>query len=205
MYRLKTDTLWDCNLMALAIPPKENETSHGVVNCGVIGNETCKKIIKEHLNEKNYQVTGRIQHNNKYITNKNIRDVDTWVIHEELEWIDKIIINTTQTALHYLDYDVVGLLERPQLLRYRSPSKGYNWHIDLGQKESSIRKISISITLNQDYKGGSMAFFSDKLYKMSLTRGQSIAFPSFLSHKVLPITYGERWSLVAWISGNAFR
>jgi len=38
-----------------------------------------------------------------------------------------------------------------------------------------------------------------------MTIGQSLAFPSFLSHKVLPVTKGERWALVAWISGTPFR
>ena len=59
--------------------------------------------------------------------------------------------------MNYLDYNLVGLLERPQLLRYTSPSRGYNWHIDLGQGEASTRKISISM-LNEDFVGGELLF-----------------------------------------------
>ena len=205
MVKIRFDTFWDYETMHHAIFPKITNKIHGVVNCGNLGRNICKKIINEHLNKDNVQITGRVQHKKGYVINKQIRDVDTWVIHEDQEWIDKIIINTTHTALQSLHYAVIGLLERPQLLRYRAPSKGYSWHTDICENESSIRKISISITLNDDYQGGSMAFFSDKLYKVKLTRGQSIAFPSFLSHKVMPLQYGERWALVAWISGNAFR
>ena len=200
-----SDCLWEEDSMALAINPKQNKNSHGVVNCGDISNSICRRLIDEHKNQNNKLVTGRVQQGDKYIENKNIRDVTAWIIHEDNEWVDEIIINTTYTALQYLDYDVVGLLERPQLLRYTAPSKGYQWHIDLGQNESSNRKISISINLNDNYDGGALAFFSDKLYKLKMPRGQSVAFPAFLSHKVMPITKGERWSLVAWISGGVFR
>ena len=113
--------------------------------------------------------------------------------------------STAETAMSYLNYNLVGLLERPQLLRYTSPSRGYNWHIDLGQGEASTRKISISICLNEDFVGGELLFFSDELYKLKLPLGKCIAFPSFLSHKVLPVRQGVRWALVAWISGEPFR
>jgi len=36
-------------------------------------------------------------------------------------------------------------------------------------------------------------------------RGLIAAFPSFVLHQVTPVTQGNRQSLVAWVSGNAFR
>lgn len=200
-----SDCLWEEDSMAIAINPKQNKNSHGVVNCGDISHSTCKRIINEHKNSLNKLVVGRVQEDGKYVENKNVRDVHAWIIHQDNDWIDEIIINSTYTALQYLDYDVVGLLERPQLLRYSAPSKGYQWHTDLGQNEASNRKISISINLNETYSGGALSFFSDRLYKLNMIQGQSVAFPSFLSHKVMPVTKGVRWSLVAWISGSAFR
>jgi|TARA_S200002703_G_scaffold156751_1_gene163060 PKHD-type hydroxylase len=204
MHRTNLDTLWDCDKMALAINPKQNKNSHGVVQCGDLSKKTCQRIIDEHKNEIHLNVKGRIQKNNKYSLDKK-RDVDVWVIDESATWIDEIIINSTYTALQYLDYDVVGLLERPQLLRYTSPSEGYDWHTDLGEEEASTRKISLSIALNNQYEGGNIAFFSNKLFEHKMPLGQSLAFPSFLSHRVMPITKGERWALVSWISGHPFR
>ncbi len=204
MERILSDTLWDSDKMALAINPKQVTTSHGVVDCGDLSAYTAKKIINEHTRPSNRLVKGKIQKDGIYELNKK-RDVDCWIIDEKQQWIDEIIISTAETAMSYLDYDLIGLLERPQLLRYNSPSKGYNWHIDLGQGELSTRKISISICLNEDFIGGELLFFSDQLYKISLPLGKCIAFPSFLSHKVMPVRSGIRWALVAWISGHPFR
>lgn len=200
----QTDTLWDVGNMGLAINPKQNNTSHGVIKVGDIPENTCKKIIAEHENVVNYHVRGRVNENGKFVEN-NKRDVDVWVIDESIDWIDHILISCVETAMEYLDYDIVGLIERPQLLRYKAPSIGYKWHVDLGDKEMSTRKISISINLNDGYEGGELVFFSDALTKLKMPRGMSIAFPSFLSHKVMPVTKGERWALVSWISGNPFR
>jgi PKHD-type hydroxylase len=35
--------------------------------------------------------------------------------------------------------------------------------------------------------------------------GNAIVFPSYIAHRVLPITSGMRQALVAWIHGPAFR
>ena len=204
MHRANLDTLWDYDKMALAINPKQNKNSHGVVTCGDLSKSTCERIIKEHKNKIHQKVKGRIQKNNKFIIDKK-RQVDGWVIDESVTWIEEIIINSTYTALEYLDYDVVGLLESPQLLRYTAPSIGYDWHTDLGEDEASTRKISISIALNDQYEGGKIAFFSNKLFQHKMPIGQSLAFPSFLSHRVMPIEKGERWALVSWVSGQPFR
>jgi predicted 2-oxoglutarate/Fe(II)-dependent dioxygenase YbiX len=204
MEKILSDTLWESEKMALAINPKQVTTSHGVVDCGDLSAYTSRKIIDEHKNNLHKKVKGRIQTDGTYVLNKK-RDVDCWIINDKTDWIDEIIISTAETAMSYLNYNLVGLLERPQLLRYTSPSRGYNWHIDLGQGEASTRKISISICLNEDFVGGELLFFSDELYKLKLPLGKCIAFPSFLSHKVLPVRQGVRWALVAWISGEPFR
>jgi len=205
MQQVNYDSLWDYDRMSVLIHPTENDNPHGVVSCGELSNATCQRIIDEHKNDKNLLVSGRVQKDGEFVDDTTTRDVDAWIINEDNAWIDDIVANTTYTALEYLKYDVVGLLERPQLLRYKTSSKGYTWHTDLGEKEASIRKISISINLNNGYEGGALSFFSNGLYKLQMHKGLSVAFPSFLSHMVEPIKKGERWSLVAWISGHPFR
>ena len=201
----KYDTFWDCDEMALAINPKQTETTHGVISCGELPKSTCERIINEHKSQKNLCVTGRVSDKKKFETKKEVRDVTAYIINEDRLWLDEIVISLAETALAYLSYDVVGLIERPQLLHYKENSNGYNWHTDIGMGMASTRKISISVNLNDEYKGGAFEFFSDKSYKFNLPKGQSIAFPSFLSHRVQPITKGERLALVAWIGGQPFR
>ena len=95
-----------------------------------------------------------------------------------------------------------------QLARYDSSDHGfYNWHTDFGDI-APHRKISITVQLSrpEDYEGGDLElFFRDPPYRMDRTRGAFIAFPSFVLHRVAPVTRGTRWSLVAWISGDRWR
>tara|TARA_B100000963_G_scaffold192388_2_gene167472 strand:- start:34 stop:657 length:624 start_codon:yes stop_codon:yes gene_type:complete len=202
---MRYDTYWDCEEMALAINPKQVETTHGVVNCGEITRSTCNRLINESTSSDNFKVAGRVLNKDTYEKNSEIREVNAFIIHEEKLWIDELVISLAETAMAFLDYNVVGLLERPQLLNYKQNSKGYDWHTDIGLGMASTRKISITVNLNDNYEGGNLQFFSDKTYDFNPPRGDAIAFPSFLPHRVTPITKGERWSLVAWIGGQPFR
>ena len=40
--------------------------------------------------------------------------------------------------------------------------------------------------------------------KETLSKGSIIVFPSFVWHRVKPVTSGTRYSLVAWHLGNPF-
>ena len=97
------------------------------------------------------------------------------------------------------------MMERPQLLKYSAPSKGYDWHVDLGNGDSSTRKLGFSILLNDDFEGGEFLVFNNGIQTVNLEKNQILVFPSFLPHKVNPIKEGIRWSLVCWIHGRCFR
>ena len=81
----------------------------------------------------------------------------------------------------------------------------YEWHVDwdpFTNLTHVIRKISLVCLLNDssEFEGGEFEFeFGEKL---KLEQGTIIAFPSFLSHKVHPVTKGTRISAVSWIVGD---
>ena len=88
----------------------------------------------------------------------------------------------------------------------------YNWHTDYGRHECSMRKLTAIIQLSDgnDYEGGDFEFgLTDKegngLIKGNRTKGCLIVFPSFLSHRVTPITKGKRYSIITWMEGDTFR
>ena len=193
--------------MALAIPPKIRENDIGVMSALEIDKSQCRDIIALHNNSQNIQKTGRIRSENSNIVNMKKRDVDVWVIHEEFAWVDALICTAAVSANLLYDFDLVGLVERPQLLRYKSPSEGYDWHLDIGTGDASTRKISISLALNDpnEYEGGQLSFFMTGVQSVDIPQGTAVAFPSFTPHKVEPVTKGERWSLVCWITGQPFR
>ena len=75
-----------------------------------------------------------------------------------------------------------------------------------------MRKLTAIIQLSNenDYKGGDFEFgITDKegsgLIKGNKTKGCLLIFPSFLSHRVAPITEGIRYSVITWMEGNTFK
>lgn len=191
--------------MSMVIPPKHREGDLGVISPLEIDAKQCKDIIALHKDSQNIHKTARIQSDTSNVVNIETRDTDVWVIHENNAWVDAIICTAALTANQTFDLNISGLMERPQLLRYKAPSKGYDWHTDIGRGDASNRKISLSILLNDDYEGGDLAFFLTGEQSLKPDAGQAIAFPSFLPHRVTPLTKGIRWSLVCWITGDPFR
>jgi PKHD-type hydroxylase len=78
-----------------------------------------------------------------------------------------------------------------------------------------IRKLSLVCQLSdkKEYKGGNLEFDfrntesgKPNIVKCIefMPRGSVIVFPSFIYHRVTPVTNGTRYSLVAWNLGNPF-
>lgn len=106
--------------------------------------------------------------------------------------------------------------EDPQFLRYRVGDffvahQDGNTGLLLSEREQS-RKTSLVIFLNRQsetseagsYGGGSLVFSEWRpgriLGQYSLTgeAGMLVAFPAETTHEVVPITRGERYSIVSW-------
>jgi len=102
-------------------------------------------------------------------------------------------------------YDLKGLFDGIQIASYSRGGK-YDWHMDLGPAKNSSRKLSLSVQLseNDSYKGGNLEF-ANIPEKADREISSLIAFPSFLQHRVTPVTRGVRHSLVAWIHVHPFR
>jgi len=90
----------------------------------------------------------------------------------------------------------------------------YDWHIDmeLGQAQEDIRfgltrKLSASIVLNDDFEGGQFQVAqgdNSKATTVEASKGSIIVFPSWMHHRVTPVTKGVRKSLVVWCLGSKF-
>ena len=105
--------------------------------------------------------------------------------------------------------------ESVQFTHYKL-NQHYNWHCDSNPKPYSsgkIRKLSavVALTDAQDYTGGELNFdFRNETKKRIYLceeikrRGTIIVFPSFVWHKVNPVTQGTRYSLVMWSLGKPY-
>jgi len=75
---------------------------------------------------------------------------------------------------------------------------------------NTVRKISASILLNDDFSGGDfdLAFLEDgQVVKREIKpkAGDAIFFPSHMQHRVRPVRVGTRYSLVCWFAGPPFK
>ena len=101
-------------------------------------------------------------------------------------------------------YDIQRL-EQVQMSQYGIGGH-YNWHMDSKVPvNNEQRKLSISILLNDDFEGGGLEIESNKDENVLKYQGDIVVFPSFLQHRVLPVTDGTRYAAVSWAYGPTFR
>jgi alkylated DNA repair dioxygenase AlkB len=82
----------------------------------------------------------------------------------------------------------------------------YDWHIDTLPNGNTVRKISFSLCLSDDYTGGEFELKTSKdSHVIKLKKGEMIIFPSFLLHRVRPVTAGTRKTIVGWSRGGSFQ
>ena len=119
----------------------------------------------------------------------------------KLSGIPLKILNEINKSKNW-NYDVTDMF--PFQYSVYHENDHYYWHVDTGsaylkQKE---RKISFSLILNDNYKGGELEFKnSDENISLDLNKGDMVTFPSFLEHRVKPVLNGTRISLVGWMLG----
>ncbi|HWN38131.1 MAG TPA: 2OG-Fe(II) oxygenase [Gammaproteobacteria bacterium] len=144
-------------------------------------------------------------------TNANIRRSQVVMLGDEpkYHWLyDRIWAAAQECNRLFFCVDIVGVETNLQLGRYDSSDRGfYDWHTDFAGVRP-LRKLSISIQLSrtEDYDGGDLELmYGTEPQRLDRTRGAFIVFPSFVLHRVTPVTRGTRWSLVAWIGGARWR
>jgi PKHD-type hydroxylase len=132
-------------------------------------------------------------------------DITRLVPDNNTLWIYEKIMRVVSGMNKYYQYDI-STIEPIQIGRY-AEGGFYNWHMDIGMGGASLRKLSVTVQLSEThaYEGGELQFRNFKLNESLKDIGSMIVFPSYLLHRVTPVTKGERWSLVAWILGRPFR
>jgi len=70
-----------------------------------------------------------------------------------------------------------------------------------------VRKLSLTMFLNEDYEGGDFVLHYDGRSEVCLEkkRGRIIFFPSDIIHEVTEVTSGERRSIVVWVMGPPWK
>ena len=123
-------------------------------------------------------------------------DETLWIYDRFREAID--IANAEQFEFDF------HTTESLQYTEYDSKKEGhYDWHIDIGEGRFGGRKLSVVLLLNDDYEGGELQIWEKGFVPKG--KGNLFIFPSYLLHRVTPVTKGIRKSLVLWTSGPTFK
>jgi len=132
-----------------------------------------------------------------------------WMYDEvgELDWVYKRLFEMANEANNHLwDFNLSHAGEVLQYTEYPPDGGHYDWHIDCGHHMQAQRKISITVQLNDDYDGGELQLWRGQSPATAhKEKGTVVIFPSYMLHRVAPVTKGTRNSLVLWIGGDHYR
>jgi len=124
-------------------------------------------------------------------------------------WVYEKIGQYIQEANNELwKFDLHSIIDSIQYTVYYEGGGHYDWHIDIGPNPINHRKVSCTIQLSDpnEYEGGDLEIWTGGAFKtIERKQGCAIIFPSFLMHRITPITKGIRKSLVLWVGGGAYK
>ncbi len=126
-------------------------------------------------------------------------------------WVmDRIIALVARANREAFDFALTEFAESAQVARYGAERAGhFDWHSDIGAGAvAARRKLTMVVQLSDaaGYEGGALELRPDGHVRTAeRSRGAATVFPSFVLHRVTPVTAGERWSLTIWAHGPAFR
>jgi len=191
----------------------------------------CNEIIKYGLQIKEQTAVTGGYGDVKKLNQQQVKDLkkkrDSNIVWLSESWIFKelhpFIRQANKKAGWHFQWDYS---EACQFTKYNK-GQYYDWHCDGWggsynkpndpQSHGKIRKLSVTLSLSdgKDYKGGELEFDMrnkdpDKkrntmICKQIRPKGSMVIFPSFVWHRVRPVTKGSRYSLVIWNLGRPFQ
>jgi PKHD-type hydroxylase len=122
---------------------------------------------------------------------------------------DRIDFIARQLNGEFFNLDIWGFVEDFQYTIYDGKDDHYTWHLDRGGNATNApRKLSLVIQLSDpsEYEGGDLEIFDAPVpTQVTKQKGLVVAFPSFILHRVTPVTKGIRKTLVVWLAGPQFK
>lgn len=126
----------------------------------------------------------------------------------ETQWLFEKLANIVgQMNSEHFRFDITGFGEQLQLANYDQADHGmYGWHQDYNSGVSRKLSMVVQLTDPSQYEGGNLEIRTNATVQtIPKKRGMIAVFPSYILHQVTPVTHGSRQSLVAWVSGPAFK
>ena len=126
------------------------------------------------------------------------------------QWLYEKLFNMIEEANGTLwNFDLFGTNEFIQYTEYLASDQGhYDWHQDIGPGGPSLRKVSLVVQLTEaeEYEGGDLQIWpGGNIWTVPKGKGNVAIFPSYMMHRVTPMTSGVRKSLVLWAGGQHYK
>ena len=193
----------------------------------------CEQLIESH---KHRCQQAQHQSNDANVTSRRERDSGICFFDDDqLHWMVQGMLKIANAVTGW-KYAISGQ-EQFQFTSY-VPGQYYNWHPDGAGDHSckrqfffpnqvppgvspmqvthdpslidTVRKISLTIQLNNDFEGGEFQTIelddegNAVQRTVSSRKGSIIFFPASTMHRVAPVTSGTRYSVVQWLAGPPF-
>ena len=195
----------------------------------VIPPKICDDII-EYGKSQQEQIALTGGYDPEKVSEDDIKDVSK-KRKSNIVWMsDRWIYNEIQPYIHVANQNAGwnfqwDFSEACQFTKYKL-NQFYDWHCDSWNKpynrpkqpdrHGKIRKLSVTVSLSDenDYEGGDFEFDfrnddkgsnQPRLCKEIRPKGSVVVFPSFVWHRVKPVTSGTRYSLVIWNLGWPYK
>lgn len=185
--------------------------------------QICKQIKTFALNKKKQKFArvGRFKPEIKKLSKEDKKEIlkirnsnVTWLNDS---WLYNILHPYVHTANSSSGWKFQWSHSEPIQFTVYKKNQYYDWHCDMFANGPTNRKLSVSVQLDDpsDYEGGDLIFDPRDLTSEGGSRivedpaikpqGTIVVFPSFVWHKVTPVTKGTRHSLVMWSHGEPFK
>lgn len=140
---------------------------------------------------------------------------DGRIPEDEYTWVyDRVREKCRSVNNRHFQVELIGLMDGISLMRYdaceEEPEMNghFVWHRDMGGGITARRKLSLICGMSDpsEFEGGDLIFFLNGEVNMGkLNKGEAILFPSYIPHRVMPVTKGVRHTMVAFISGPRYK
>lgn len=168
---------------------------------GALSREECDSVIA--LGEAAHEEAGGVEDGPSHYRVSRI----AWLTPTPAtEWLFHRLAALFYEVNRHYGLELAGFVDALQYTVYGA-DQHFDWHVDLGPGSTSARKLSMSVQLSDpdEYAGGALEFINVSTHPEAVRHGTAIIFPSYLAHRVTPVTRGVRRSLVAWAYGPTFR
>lgn len=119
--------------------------------------------------------------------------------------IADMVVEANNALWHF---DLHTIIDDIQYTQYEAGGGHYDWHVDIGPSTISHRKVSIVVQLSDAdaYTGGDLELMPGNFsFAVPRKKGAVAIFPSFMLHRVTPVTEGLRQSAVLWVGGGHYK